>query len=264
LLLEKPLALDVASAEAVAAAVQEAGVATLVFFTSRFRPEVERWTQAAADAGPWHSAHLVHYANIFEPSGPYATSVWRREYGALWDVGPHGLAALLPIMGPVASVAARSGPAGSDTVHLILSHADPGQPAPRELAIEVAALDALETVADVGTLSESATTALPPLSPLAVELTAGPACMSTMSLSLTMPPAAAASQLSIYGDHGVRSRPEASFDVVEVFRSAVAELAMLVRTGERAHSCDVGFGLEVVRALAAAERAMDLPGIDLG
>ncbi len=40
----------------------------------------------------------------------------------MWDVGPHALAAVLPIMGKVTSVAARRGPKGSDTVQVVLNH----------------------------------------------------------------------------------------------------------------------------------------------
>jgi predicted dehydrogenase len=187
LLLDKPLALGVSSAQAVVEAVDQAGVAAIVFFTQRFRPDLEDWMKSAAEAGPWHSARLVHYANIFGPGSPYATSEWRKQYGALWDVGPHALAALLPLMGKVTS---------------------------------------------------------------------------TLSLSLTMPAAATTSQLVLYGEHGTRARPEGSFEAVEAFGTAVSELAAMVESGERAHRCDVHFGLEVVRVLAAAEQALELPGVE--
>jgi predicted dehydrogenase len=118
LLMDKPLALDVSSAQAVV----EAGVAAIVFFTQRCRPDLEDWMKSAAEAGPWHSARLLHYANIFGEGSPYATSAWRKQYGALWDIGPHALAALLPLMGKVTSVVARSGPTGSDTVQVVLNH----------------------------------------------------------------------------------------------------------------------------------------------
>jgi predicted dehydrogenase len=123
LLMDKPLALDVSSAQAVVEAVDQAGVAAIVFFTQRFRPDLEDWMKSAAEAGPWYNARLVHYANIFGPGSPYSTSAWRKQYGALWDIGPHSLAALLPLMGKVTSVAARRGPEGSDTVQVVLSHA---------------------------------------------------------------------------------------------------------------------------------------------
>ncbi len=70
LMMDKPLALDVRSAQAVVDAVDEVGVAAILFFTQRFRPDMEDWTKASAEAGPWHSAHLVHYANIYGPGAP--------------------------------------------------------------------------------------------------------------------------------------------------------------------------------------------------
>lgn len=226
LLMEKPMALEVEAAAALAGAVGEAGVAAIIFFTGRYRPELERWTEAAAEDGPWHSAHLVHYANIFQPGNPYSSSAWRRQFGALWDVGPHALAAVLPIMGPVREVTARRGPAGSDTVHLVLSHSSPrlGPPWPSSAPGERGGA-------------------------------------STLSLSLTMPPAATATQLTIYGERGPRQRPESSTGSMEAFKLALVELAELVSTRQRHHRCDVSFGLEVVRVLAAAQRAMELPGV---
>jgi predicted dehydrogenase len=233
LLLDKPLALSVDGAEAVVKAVDEAGVAAIIFFTSRFRPDVERWMISAADAGPWRSAHLVHYGNIFQPGSPYSGSPWRHDHGALWDIGPHALAAILPLMGPVTSITGRGRLPGSDTVHLVLTHAAPdgGRGAPGGA---------------VGAVGDE-----------------GPVAASTVSLSLTMPPAASTSQLVLYGDHGSRTRPEGNFEATEAFEVALAELAGMVARGERAHRCDVHFGLEVVRVLAAAEQALERPAISL-
>ncbi|MGH9105568.1 MAG: Gfo/Idh/MocA family protein [Acidimicrobiales bacterium] len=285
LLLEKPLALSVEAAQAVVRAVDEAGVASVVFFTSRFRPDVEDWTGSAAEAGAWYSAHLVHYANIYQPGSPYAGSAWRRERGALWDIGPHGLAALLPVMGPVTSVAARSGPAGSDTVHLVLTHgprlAGTGvQAAGAEAEPVGAAQGAAEEIenlswADVPAGSPAAGAPVPadPPRPRSAQRTAmpydlgnspgGPAAVSVLSLGLTMPPPATASQLVLYGERGARARPEGSFEPAEAFQNAIAELAAMAETGTRRHRCDARFGLDVVRALAAAEEALALPGIAL-
>ena len=47
LLLEKPIALDVAGADRVVAAVRAAGVASVVFFTFRFQPETSSWLEQA-------------------------------------------------------------------------------------------------------------------------------------------------------------------------------------------------------------------------
>ena len=45
--------------------------------------------------------------------------------------------------------------------------------------------------------------------------------------------------------------------------NAVAELAQLVTIGRARHRCDVHFGLEVTRVLAAAEAALGLPAVEL-
>jgi predicted dehydrogenase len=243
LLLEKPLALDVAGAAAVAKAVDEAGVASVVFFTQRFNPASESWVAKAAEAGPWHSAHLVHYANIIEPGNPFGSSPWRRERGALWDIGPHALAAILPLMGKVTSVAARRGPAGSDTVHLVLEHGR----------------------AQVGSLPSSPVAfGAVPGSPVHVGgANDGPVSASTVSLSLTMPSVATGTRLALYGNAGVWERPQAAFEVSEAMLVAISELAAMASSGARRHRCDVHFGLEVVSVLAAAEQALALPAVDL-
>jgi predicted dehydrogenase len=118
LLLEKPIALDVAAADRLVAAVQAAGVASVVFFTFRFQAATSTWlaqaarTQLAGGVGSW----LDSLAGT-----PFAASPWRQERGALWDVGPHALSVLLPALGPV--VAVQAGAGLRDTVHLVLTHA---------------------------------------------------------------------------------------------------------------------------------------------
>jgi predicted dehydrogenase len=117
LLLEKPIALDVAGADRVVAAVRDAGVASVVFFTFRFQAATSTWlTQAArttlaGGAGSWLSSLA---------GTPFAASPWRQERGALWDIGPHALSVLVPALGPVVSVQAGAGL--RDTVHLVLGH----------------------------------------------------------------------------------------------------------------------------------------------
>ncbi|MGY1721185.1 Gfo/Idh/MocA family protein [Blastococcus sp. SYSU DS0552] len=117
LLLEKPIALDVAGADRVVDAVRAAGVASVVFFTFRFQTATSTWltqaarTRLAGGAGSWLSSLA---------GTPFATSPWRQEHGALWDIGPHALSVLVPALGPV--VAVQAGPGLRDTVHLVLTH----------------------------------------------------------------------------------------------------------------------------------------------
>jgi predicted dehydrogenase len=245
LLLDKPLALDVSLAQEVVRATAAADVAALVFFTGRFRPGSEAWLTETVEAGPWHSAQLVQYANIFQPGNPYGASPWRQERGALWDIGPHALAAVLPLMGPVTSVVARRGPAGSDTVHMVLTHAAPGH-AGKGNATAADAVKAAAATATGGPSPRGAVT--------------GP--VSTISLSLTIPPKAVTSHLSLYGEAGHRVRPDDSFAAVDAFRAAIAELADMAVSGRRAHRCNAGFAAEVTQILALAESALDLPGQD--
>ena len=119
LLLEKPIALDLAAADRLLDAVEEAGVASVVFFTQRFVPVWEDWLTQVASSGPlggradWLSAQSGS-------DSPYAASVWRKEHGALWDVGPHQLAQLVTALGPVAEVQGVRG--AGDLVHLLLTH----------------------------------------------------------------------------------------------------------------------------------------------
>ena len=118
LLLEKPIALDVAAADRVVAAVRAAGVASVVFFTWRFEAGTSSWltqaarTELAGGSGSWLSSLA---------GTPFAASPWRQEHGALWDIGPHALSVLMPALGPVVSVQAT--PGLRDTVHLALTHA---------------------------------------------------------------------------------------------------------------------------------------------
>jgi predicted dehydrogenase len=117
LLLEKPLALSVEPAERLVDAVR---APTVDFFTFRLDPRLAAWYREQVDGRDWDGASVLYLASIFEPGNPFGHSPWRRERGALWDLGPHALSALLPALGKVARVAAVRGP--RDQVHLALAH----------------------------------------------------------------------------------------------------------------------------------------------
>jgi predicted dehydrogenase len=119
LLLEKPIALDVAGADRLVTAVREAGVASVVFFTARFGTATATWLQQAARTRLDGGAMTWLGAN-YEPDSPFRDSVWRKQHGALWDLGPHALSLLMPTLGPVVSVQAGAG--RGDTVHLVFRH----------------------------------------------------------------------------------------------------------------------------------------------
>jgi predicted dehydrogenase len=118
LLLEKPLALTVEAADRLVGAVR---APTVVFFTRRFDPGVRAWFGADVDGYEWDGGSVIMVDSIFQPGNPFGESAWRRERGALWDIGPHALALLLPTLGAVVEVAAVRG--REDEVHLALRHA---------------------------------------------------------------------------------------------------------------------------------------------
>lgn len=126
LLLDKPVATTPEGAQRVTDAVTAAGVASVVFFTLRFSEPTAAWIDEQAGTDGW----LVGRADWLSPvfggaDSPYTASPWRREKGALWDVGPHALSVLLPVLGDVPNLeGVRAARGIGDTVHLTLRHAD--------------------------------------------------------------------------------------------------------------------------------------------
>ncbi|MGC0379341.1 Gfo/Idh/MocA family protein [Streptomyces sp. SAI-229] len=206
LLLDKPLAPTVAQGRAVVGAAEEAGVASVVFFTTRFQPGPEAWIAEQARTGGWFTGRAQWLGAVFTSDGdPFAASEWRREKGALWDVGPHALSVLLPVLGePRRVTAAAYGP--GDTVHLVLDHAG--------------------------------------------------GASSSLTLSLTAPPAAAGAEVELRGTAGVTFLPEASEDAVPALTRAADALLTAAGTGTP-HPCDAAFALRVTEVLAAAEARLD-------
>ncbi|HSV39946.1 MAG TPA: Gfo/Idh/MocA family oxidoreductase [Nocardioidaceae bacterium] len=117
LLLEKPIATNLADADALVEAATD--VASVVFFTSRFVPVWEEWLESMA-ARALLGSQIDWLSSLDTPGNPYAASVWRREEGALWDVGPHAMSLVLPMLGPIVDIVATGG--RRDLVHLVLTH----------------------------------------------------------------------------------------------------------------------------------------------
>jgi predicted dehydrogenase len=118
LFLDKPLALTVAAADEVVAAVDATGVSSVVFFTSRFNPPAVNFLREAAATGGWDGGRATLLGTV--GGTPYDASPWRHEYGGLWDVGPHALSLLIPVLGPIAGVSAALGP--HQTATALLTH----------------------------------------------------------------------------------------------------------------------------------------------
>jgi len=119
LLLEKPVALTEAAADGLVEAVERAGVASVVFFTNRFQPDVRAWLAEVEARGGWAGGASAWLGSALRESSPFNTP-WRRDKGGLWDVGPHMVSLLWASLGPVTSVTADSGLA--DVTHLVLHH----------------------------------------------------------------------------------------------------------------------------------------------
>ena len=119
LFLDKPPALTVEAADDVVAAVDATGVRSVVFFTSRFNPPATDFLRRAVETGGWDGGRATLLGSL--DGTPYDDSPWRHEYGGLWDVGPHALSLLIPVLGPVAGVtAAALGP--HQTATALLTH----------------------------------------------------------------------------------------------------------------------------------------------
>ncbi|MGW3729524.1 Gfo/Idh/MocA family protein [Streptomyces sp. NPDC000851] len=201
LLLDKPVATTVDDGRAVVEAARGAGVASVVFFTTRFQSAPEAWITEQAGRDGWFVGRAQWLGALFSGDNPFAASPWRREKGALWDVGPHALSVLLPVLGDVTGVAAAArGP--EDTVHAVLHHAT--------------------------------------------------GASSTLTLSLTAPPAAAGATVELRGTAGVTALPAGSEGALPAFARAADALLVAADSG-RPHPCDAAFGLRVTEILASVE-----------
>jgi predicted dehydrogenase len=118
-LLEKPIALSLAEADALVQAVEQANVASMVFFTSLFQPDVRAWLDEVAGQDGWAGGSAIWLGTALEQDNPFNTP-WRRDKGGLWDLAPHLIALLWSSLGPIESVRADAGAA--DITHLVLHH----------------------------------------------------------------------------------------------------------------------------------------------
>lgn len=126
LLLEKPVALDPASARAVADALDTKGLKSLVFFTNLMNPRYRMWIDDARTVGGWTGGRMDSFSGLMiDPNNPfYSTLNWRGSAGALWDTAPHAVALLTEIFGPVTEVIAAAGK--GDLKAATLTHRDGG------------------------------------------------------------------------------------------------------------------------------------------
>jgi len=169
LLLEKPIAISAADADALVDAVGQANVASVVFFTARFQADVRAWLSEVTAAGGWAGGCAVWLGSALRAGNPFNTP-WRRDKGGLWDLAPHLISLLWASLGPVRSVTARAGRA--DVTHLILRH-EPG--ATSTVTVTLNAPESAE-LADLFLWGEAGRSAAPvetgqPVTPLRTALT---------------------------------------------------------------------------------------------
>ena len=149
-MLEKPIAADLASAERLALAILRAGVLSQVVLTWRYLDQTHRFISRVHSARPVGTrAHFVIGSGT---AGPFATP-WRHELGALHDLGPHVLDLLDALHGPITRLRAHGDPLRS--VGMLIDHQD-GQTSQAIVSI-MAPTDPILAGADVftrdGTLS---------------------------------------------------------------------------------------------------------------
>jgi predicted dehydrogenase len=101
LMLDKPLALTHDDARRLTDAVDEAGVVTQLMLTQRFRPTVRAFIDSARSFGAI-GARLAFLSGAFV-RGPYATP-WRKQHGALHDLGPHAFDLLESALGRITRI----------------------------------------------------------------------------------------------------------------------------------------------------------------
>lgn len=100
-LLEKPIATTHRRATEIADAIARGGLASMVFLTRRFVPEIAAIIAANA-ARAWTTARVEVRSAALVAGSPFAHDGWRHGDGAaLWDIGPHVLSVLVAMLGPV-------------------------------------------------------------------------------------------------------------------------------------------------------------------
>ncbi|HWD02201.1 MAG TPA: Gfo/Idh/MocA family oxidoreductase [Amycolatopsis sp.] len=121
LILAEPMAPELADARRLAAAVEQAGVASLVMLTLRFAPRTREWLDDLARSGGWRGGGARWLSGALL-GGAHAASAWRHDPGdALADVGPHAVDLLDVALGPITDVlAAHHGP--DDLWQLMFEH----------------------------------------------------------------------------------------------------------------------------------------------
>jgi predicted dehydrogenase len=121
-ILEKPIAADLAGAQRLADAVAANNVASLVMLTLRFSTQTREWLEDITRAGGWRGGGARWLSGALL-GGQYAASAWRQDTsgGALADIGPHAFDLLDAALGRITDVLAAHRAEG-DLWQLLLAH----------------------------------------------------------------------------------------------------------------------------------------------
>ncbi len=119
LLLEKPIALDLAAAERLVAAVDAAGVSTVVLLSLRYADSVQAFLEEARAIGRPLGGRMAFVSGALLDGSPFATP-WRLERGPLPDLGPHAIDLVDAALGAIVNVTAAGDPLG--WVSLLCEH----------------------------------------------------------------------------------------------------------------------------------------------
>lgn len=116
LLLEKPVGLDLAAAQRLAADLDD--VPTMLLLRARFSPHIRDFL---ARAGQFRATGLTLLSanSALLGSSPFGTP-WRHEHGALLDLGPHALDLVEAAAGPIVDLSAAG--SSRDWVALTTQH----------------------------------------------------------------------------------------------------------------------------------------------
>ena len=107
LMLDKPLGLTLAQAEKLVEAIDRAGVVTQLMLTQRFRAGTAAFIEQAHAFDAFGGRYAFLTGAFLD--GPYATP-WRREQGALHDLGPHAFDLVEAALGPIVELTASGDP----------------------------------------------------------------------------------------------------------------------------------------------------------
>jgi len=224
ILLEKPVAADLAAAMRLADIVEASGVTSMITLTYRYASGVREFL-AEAKTKQFRGGRSLFLTNAYL-GGPFATE-WRLASGSLLDTGPHAIDLLEAAVGPVVAVNGVHGT--GEWTAVTLEHEN-------------------GATTQVSLCSHTAT------DPLRIEMDLYNE-HETVRLDVT------AAMGEAYGEailQGTRPLSDA-----EAFQTLRREFAASARSG-RVHELDIRHGIRLQRIVAAIQRALDTPGQQVG